>query len=64
MPPEEVERLVAELRYWCLQKHGRQADVAVHLGVKRQQVHSWISGRRKPGTKHYFAIREFLERQK
>ena len=64
MPPEEVERLVNELRDWCALMHGRQVEIANYLGVKKQQVQGWLTGRRKPGTKHYFAIRAFLDRQR
>jgi transcriptional regulator with XRE-family HTH domain len=64
MPPEEVERLVSELRDWCGAKYGRQVEVAVALGVTKQQISNWLSGRRTPSTKYYFAIRDFLEKQR
>jgi len=64
MPTEEIEKLVTELRNWCAQKHGRQVEIARHLGIKKQHIQAWLAGKHMPGTKHYFKIRDFLAQQK
>jgi transcriptional regulator with XRE-family HTH domain len=42
MPPEEVEKLVAELSAWCEAKYGRQSELADKLGVSKQLVANWL----------------------
>jgi hypothetical protein len=64
MPPEELDRLIAELDAWCTSKYGRQTEIADHLGVSKQLVANWLARRRTPTLRHYFAIRTFLDKQK
>jgi hypothetical protein len=64
MPPEEVEKLMAELSAWCEAKYGRQSELADKLGVSKQLVANWLAGRRALTLKHYFAIQGFLKDQK
>jgi hypothetical protein len=40
MPPEEVEKLIAEMAAWCEAVHGRQTELADRLGVSH--VVNWI----------------------
>jgi antitoxin component HigA of HigAB toxin-antitoxin module len=64
MPPEEAEKLVAELEAWCGAEHGRRAEVAKALGVSRQYVTNVLARRRSLTLKHYFALQEFLRKQR
>jgi transcriptional regulator with XRE-family HTH domain len=61
MPPEELDRLMDDLRAWCCEKYGRQAEVASELGVSKQLVTNWLAGRRVPSLKLFFKIRRFLD---
>jgi transcriptional regulator with XRE-family HTH domain len=61
MPPEELDKLMADLRAWCDARYGRQAELAAELGVSKQLVTNWLAGRRKPTLKHFFEIRRFLD---
>jgi transcriptional regulator with XRE-family HTH domain len=63
MPPEELDKLMADLRAWCDEKYGRQAELADELGVSKQLVTNWLAGRRSPTLKHFFEIRRFLDEQ-
>jgi hypothetical protein len=36
MPPEELDKLMADLRAWCDAQYGRQAEFAAALGVSKQ----------------------------
>jgi transcriptional regulator with XRE-family HTH domain len=63
MPPEEVEKLIAELTAWCGAKYGRQTELADKLGVSKQLVANWLAGRRTPTLKHFFAIQAILREQ-
>jgi len=63
MPPEEAEKLVAELEAWCGAEYGRRVEVAKALGVSRQYVTNLLARRRVLTLKHYFALKEFLDKQ-
>ncbi len=64
MPPEELDKLMAELTAWCGEKYGRQAEIAEKLGVSKQLVTNWLAGRRAPTLKYFFKLRAFLDKQK
>jgi transcriptional regulator with XRE-family HTH domain len=64
MAAPELERLLDELRNWCGEERGRQAEIAELLGVSRSWVNDWLMGRREPGTNEYLTLREFLKRQR
>jgi hypothetical protein len=63
MPPEEVDRLLAELRAWCREKHGRQKQIVDALGIDKSLLSNWFAGRKHPGLKYYFDLKAFLEKQ-
>jgi len=64
MPPDEVEKILTEMEAWCSKKYGRQTELAEALGVSKQLVANWIARRRALTLKNYFAIRDFLNREK
>jgi transcriptional regulator with XRE-family HTH domain len=64
MPPEELDKLMAELKTWCGEKYGRQAEVASALGVSKGLVTNWLAGRRAPSLKQFFNLQRFLEAQR
>jgi len=63
MPPEEIDKIVAELRVWTKQARGRQKQAADALGIDEALLSNWISGRKRPGLKYYFALQAFLKKR-
>lgn len=64
MPPEELDKLMAELKEWCKAHHGEQKKLAVTLKVSEALLSNWIARRKDPGLKKYLAIQDFLRKQK
>jgi hypothetical protein len=64
MPPEEIEKVVTELRAWASQGRGRQKQAADALGIDEALLSNWIAGRKRPGLKYYFALQAFLKKQR
>jgi predicted XRE-type DNA-binding protein len=64
MSPKESDILMAELKSWCEEKYGRQAEVAEAIGVSRQIVTDWIKGRAIPNLDNGLALRAFLQKQR
>jgi hypothetical protein len=60
----KAKALINELQTWCREKYGRNTEVAKALGVSRQLISDWFSGRTVPTLIMGFAIQEFLETQK
>jgi DNA-binding XRE family transcriptional regulator len=68
--PQESE--TAELRYlpslqlkaWCAEHYGRQAEVAEAIGVSRQVVTDWLKGRAIPSLDNGLALQRFLKKQR
>jgi DNA-binding transcriptional regulator YiaG len=64
MPPEELDALMAELKAWCKDKHGRQRELAGELGVTEQVLSNWIARRKKPSLENYLKLHAFLRKQR
>lgn len=64
MPREEVEKLLLELREWADRGYGRRSELAQMLGVSKQLVSEWFSGRSVPTWGHGLAIAAFLKKQR
>jgi hypothetical protein len=62
MPPEEIDKIVAELKAWTAQGRGRQKQVADALKIDEALVSNWIAGRKRPGLKYYFTLQAFLKK--
>jgi transcriptional regulator with XRE-family HTH domain len=63
MPPR-TRKLLKELKAWCDQEHGRQAEVARYLKLPRQAISNWFGERSWPTGEQVLAIQEFLGKQK
>jgi transcriptional regulator with XRE-family HTH domain len=59
----KAKALISELQNWCREKYGRNTQAAEALGVSRQLISDWFSGRTVPSLVMGFKIQEFLERQ-
>jgi len=64
MPPEELDALMAELKAWCKQKHGRQKELAEHLHVSEDTISHWLARRKMPSLQKYLALQDFLKKQR
>jgi len=56
-----VETLLDTLREWCEAEHGRNAEIADHLGVSRQLVTDWLKGRAIPTLSSGLKLQAFLK---
>jgi hypothetical protein len=63
-PDPEVVRLLADLKAWCDEKHGRQTEIARILGVNRQRISDWFAHRTLPSLGTGLKIQTFLRTQK
>jgi DNA-binding XRE family transcriptional regulator len=64
MPDEEIARLLAELRVWCDEKRGRQAQIAKMLGLPRQSINDWFAGKSVPTLQAGLKIQAFLRQER
>jgi transcriptional regulator with XRE-family HTH domain len=63
MPPH-TDRLLAQLKEYCAAERGRQTAVAEAIGVSRQRINDWLSGRVQPTGEQALALLEFLQHAK
>ena len=59
-----IRSLLNDLRQWCTQERGRQAEVARFLGVFPQAVSDWFADKKQPTGEQALAILEFLKAQR
>jgi hypothetical protein len=65
MPRDEVDDLISELKAWAEQaRHGEQTELAKLLGVPKQRVNHWITGRKIPNLRDGLKLQEFLKKQR
>jgi hypothetical protein len=64
MTHPELTKLMKELDEWCGAERGRQALVSKEIQASEGLVHDWRNGRRIPNIEQYFALREFLKKQR
>ena len=55
-----IRQLLAELKAWCDQKHGRRVEAAAFLGVKPSAVSDWFYERKHHTGEQALAIQELL----
>lgn len=60
----EVEALISKLRAYCKERHGRNTEIAKMLGVSRQLVTDWFSGKAVPTLSTGLRIQTFLKQQR
>ena len=59
-----VAKILAELKAWCEQEHGRQTEVAKVLEVDHRRLYDWFSGRIEPSWGVGLRIQAFLAKKK
>ena len=62
---DEVDFLMSELKAWAEQaEHGAQNELARLLGVPKQRVNHWITGRKIPNLLDGLKLQAFLKKQR
>jgi DNA-binding transcriptional regulator YiaG len=64
MPPEALDRLMAELKAWFKEHHGEQKKLATSLGISEQLLSNWLARRKDPGLKNYLALQSFAKKHR
>lgn len=62
--PNEVEKLLEQVKTWCAEKWGRQSELAKAVSVTRHTVSDWIHGRKRMTLQQFLDVKEFLGQQK
>jgi hypothetical protein len=57
----EQDRLLAHLRDWCRQGHGRQSLLASKLNVSKQLVSAWLNGARSMSLDEWLQIKSIIQ---
>ena len=63
MPPK-TQKLLDDLKEWCDQERGRRLAIAELLGLSRQAITNWFSGRQQPTSEQILTVQEFLAKQR
>ena len=65
MSKEEVDQLIEDLKAWAERaEHGAQSELAKLLGVPKQRVNHWITGRKIPNLRDGLKLQSFLKKQR
>jgi len=65
MSNDEVNDLMSELRDWAERaRYGEQTALAKLLGVPKQRVNHWITGRKIPNLRDGLKLQAFLKKQR
>jgi hypothetical protein len=64
MTQDEIQRVIDALKQLVGTEYGDQAELARKLGVPRQRLNDWLTGKRKPGTSAWLKIQAFLKKQR
>jgi hypothetical protein len=64
MSDTESVKLIEKLKTWADAERGRRSEIARMLGVPRQRLTDWISGRKSPTLEQGLRIYAFLKRTK
>jgi plasmid maintenance system antidote protein VapI len=63
MSRDEVADLISRLRRWAEKaERGAQTKLAEHLGVPKQRVNHWITGRKIPNLRDGLKLQAFLKK--
>src|ERR1700730_14459440 len=64
MTDDEIQRVINELKEWAGEEYGGQAELARKLGVSRQRVNDWLTGKRTPELNAWLKIQTFLRKKR
>ena len=62
MPPEEVEKVMDEIRVWCEAKRGRQKQLARDVGVSEQVMSNWLNKRKTPSLTYWLQLQALAQK--
>jgi DNA-binding XRE family transcriptional regulator len=58
---DEFEEMLSDLKAWAAQaERGDQAELAESIGISRQRLNNWITGRKTPNGQAAFKLKAFL----
>lgn len=64
MPPEALDRLMAELKAWFKDHHGEQKKLAAELQITEALLSNWLARRKDPGLKNYLKLQAFAKKHR
>ena len=64
MPPEALDRLMAELKAWFKTHRGEQKKLADQLDVSEALLSNWLARRKDPGLKNYLLMQDFAKKHR
>ena len=59
----EIERVTDRLKSLAGEEYGGQSELARAIGVPRQRLNDWLTGRRKPDLSAWLKIQRFLTKK-
>jgi DNA-binding XRE family transcriptional regulator len=60
----EIQRVTDELKGLAGEEYGGQSELARKVGVPRQRLNDWLTGRRTPDLAAWLKIQAFLKRSR
>lgn len=60
----EIQRVTDELKGLAGEEYGGQSELARAIGVPRQRLNDWLTGRRTPDLAAWLKIQAFLKRSR
>jgi DNA-binding XRE family transcriptional regulator len=64
MADKEITDVINDLKAWAAEKDLSQSDLARLLGITRQRVHDWFTGKSTPNLQAYLKVKAFLRTQR
>jgi DNA-binding XRE family transcriptional regulator len=61
---DEIQRAINELKEWAGKEYGSQSELARKLGVPRQRINDWFTGKKTPELKAWLKIQAFLRKER
>jgi DNA-binding XRE family transcriptional regulator len=59
----EIEQVTDRLKSLAGEEYGGQSELARKIGVPRQRLNDWLTGRRKPDLPAWIKIQRFLTKK-
>jgi hypothetical protein len=64
MPPEALDRLMAELKAWFKEHRGEQKKLADELKITEALLSNWLSRRKAPGLTNYLKLQDYAKKHR
>jgi DNA-binding XRE family transcriptional regulator len=60
----EIERMIGRLKSMAGEEYGGQSELAREIGVPRQRLNDWLTGKRTPDLAAWLKIQAFLKKNR